>query len=95
MILAKREALILVLQDVKVRALGIQRLQLLLARYKARRKHFGQSSERRKLLVEQLELAIEDRGNPSRRRERGLDRRARGGERKAGSRAACSPQAPR
>ena len=58
MILAQREALILALSDAKVRALEIERLKLLLA--KARRAHFGQSSERGKLLVEQLELAIED-----------------------------------
>jgi transposase len=35
-----------------------ERLKLMLA--KARRERFGQSSERGKLLVEQLELAIED-----------------------------------
>jgi transposase len=50
--------LVLALSDAKVRALEIERLKLLLA--KARREHFGQSSERGKLLVEQLELAIED-----------------------------------
>ena len=44
--------------DAKVRALEIERLKLLLA--KARREAFGQSSERGKLLVDQLELAIED-----------------------------------
>ena len=38
--------------------LEIERLKLMLA--KARREQFGQSSERGKLLVEQLELAIED-----------------------------------
>ena len=41
-----------------MRALEIERLKLMLA--KARREKFGQSSERSKLLVEQLELAIED-----------------------------------
>jgi Tex-like protein N-terminal domain/Transposase C of IS166 homeodomain/zinc-finger binding domain of transposase IS66 len=42
----------------KVRALEIERLKLMLA--KARRETFGQSSERGKQLIEQLELAIED-----------------------------------
>ncbi|MFY9834732.1 MAG: transposase, partial [Methylocystis sp.] len=44
--------------EAKIRALEIERLKLMLA--KARREMFGQSSERGKLLVEQLELAIED-----------------------------------
>ncbi|MGA2793828.1 MAG: IS66 family transposase [Roseiarcus sp.] len=44
--------------EAKVRVLEIERLKLLLA--KARRERYGQSSERGKLLVEQLELAIED-----------------------------------
>ncbi|HYA80755.1 MAG TPA: IS66 family transposase zinc-finger binding domain-containing protein, partial [Methylocystis sp.] len=57
--LAEREAALREAQnDAKVRALEIERLKLQLA--KARREHFGQSSERGKLLVEQLELAIED-----------------------------------
>jgi transposase len=58
MILAQREALIAAQSEAKVGALEIERLKLLLA--KARREQFGQSSERGKLLVEQLELAIED-----------------------------------
>ncbi len=65
MILAQREMLeqnrselALAQSDARVRALEIERLKLLLA--KARREHFGQSSERGKLIVEQLELAIED-----------------------------------
>jgi transposase len=58
MILAQREALITAQSEAKVGALEIERLKLLLA--KARREQFGQSSERGKLLVEQLELAIED-----------------------------------
>ena len=45
-------------REAKVRALEIERLKLQLA--KARHERFGQSSERSKLLVEQLELAIED-----------------------------------
>jgi transposase len=57
-ILAQREMLIAAQSEAKVRALEIERLKLLLA--KARREMFGQSSERGKLLVEQLELAIED-----------------------------------
>ena len=57
--LAEREAALSEAQnDAKVRALEIERLKLQLA--KARREHFGQSSERSKLLVEQLELAIEE-----------------------------------
>ena len=65
MILAQREMLaqeqllrIVAQSEAKVRALEIERLKLMLAR--ARREMFGQSSERGKLLVEQLELAIED-----------------------------------
>jgi len=44
--------------EAKIRALEIERLKLMLA--KARREKFGQSSERGKQLIEQLELAIED-----------------------------------
>jgi transposase len=58
MILAQREMLIVATSQAKVRALEIERLKLMLA--KARREKFGQSSERGKLLIEQLELAIED-----------------------------------
>ena len=55
---AQREMLAAAQSEAKVRALEIERLKLQLA--KARRERFGQSSERGKLLVEQLELAIED-----------------------------------
>jgi len=58
MILAQREMLAVAQSEAKARALEIERLKLLLA--KARHERFGQSSERGKLLVEQLELAIED-----------------------------------
>jgi transposase len=58
MILARREQLVLARSEVTVSRLEIERLKLMLA--KARREQFGQSSERGKLLVEQLELAIED-----------------------------------
>jgi Transposase C of IS166 homeodomain/zinc-finger binding domain of transposase IS66 len=58
MILAQREMLAAAQNEAKVRALEIERLKLQLA--KARRETYGQSSERSKLLVEQLELAIED-----------------------------------
>src|SRR5258707_348531 len=58
MILAQREQLTLARSEVTVGRLEIERLTLMLA--KARREQFGQSSERGKLLVEQLELAIED-----------------------------------
>ena len=65
MILAQREmlaerevALTEAQNEAKVRALEIERLKLQLA--KARRQTYGQSSERGKLLVEQLELAIVD-----------------------------------
>src|SRR5437764_14695179 len=60
MILAQREQLTLAKSEVTVGRLEIERLKLMLA--KARREQFGQSSERGKLLVEQLELAIEDLG---------------------------------
>src|SRR6185436_2580415 len=58
MILEQRELLTLAKSEVTVGRLEIERLKLMLA--KARREQFGQSSERSKLLVEQLELAIED-----------------------------------
>jgi transposase len=58
MILAQREMLVAAQSEAKVRALEIERLKLQLAR--ARRQTYGQSSERGKLLVEQLELAIEE-----------------------------------
>ena len=65
MILAQRELLaqeqaerIAAQSEAKVIRLEIERLKLLLA--KARREKFGQSSERGKQLIEQLELAIED-----------------------------------
>ena len=58
MILAQRELLTLAKSEVTVSRLEIERLKLKLA--KARREQFGQSSERGRLLVEQLELAIED-----------------------------------
>jgi transposase len=65
LILAQRERLVqaearavLAENDAKVRALEIERLKLQLA--KARRVQFGQSSERGKQVVEQLELAIVD-----------------------------------
>jgi transposase len=57
-IIAQRELLTLAKSEVRVGRLEIERLKLMLA--KARREQFGQSSERGKLLVEQLELAIED-----------------------------------
>src|SRR5580704_14197627 len=58
MILAQRELLTLAKSEVTVGRLEIERLKLMLA--KARREQFGQSSERGRRLVEQLELAIED-----------------------------------
>ena len=58
MILATRALLALAQSELTVGRLEVERLKLLLA--KARREHFGQSSERGKLLIEQLELAIED-----------------------------------
>ena len=58
MILAQREALALSQSEIKVGQLEIERLKLMLA--KLRREQFGQSSERGKQLIEQLELAIED-----------------------------------
>ena len=58
MLAAKEAALTEAQNEAKVRALEIERLKLLLA--KARRERFGQSSERGKLLVEQLELANAD-----------------------------------
>src|SRR3977135_1964768 len=58
MILAQRELLTLAKSEGRVARLEIDRLKLMLA--KARREQYGQSSERGRLLVGQLELAIED-----------------------------------
>ena len=58
MILAQREMLAEARSEAKVWALEIERLKLMLA--KARREKFGQSSERGRQLIEQLELAIAD-----------------------------------
>lgn len=58
MILDQREMLAEARSEAKVRALEIERLKLMLAR--GRRERFGQSSERGKQLIEQLELAIAD-----------------------------------
>ena len=58
MILAERRTRHQAEALVSAATLEIERLKLMLA--KARREQFGQSSERGKLLVEQLELAIED-----------------------------------
>jgi transposase len=58
MILAQREQLTLAKSEVTVGRVEIERLKPMLA--KARREQFGQSSERGKLLIDQLELAIED-----------------------------------
>ena len=58
MIRAQRETIAAAHSEAKSRALEIERLKLQLA--KARHERFGQSSERGKLLVEQLELMIED-----------------------------------
>ena len=60
MIVATRALLALAQSELTIGRLEIERLKLLLA--KARREHFGQSSERGKLLIEQLELAIDDLG---------------------------------
>ena len=58
MILAQRDLLAAARSEAKTRALEIERLKLQLA--KARHERFGQSSERSKLIAEQLELTIED-----------------------------------
>ena len=58
MILVQREMLAEARSEAKVWVLEIERLKLMLA--KARREKFGQSSERGKQLIEQLELAIVD-----------------------------------
>jgi len=58
MILAQHEMLTVARNEVIVSRLEIERLKLMLA--KARREQFGQSSERGKQFIEQLELAIED-----------------------------------
>ena len=90
MILAQREQLTLAKSEVTVGRLEIERLKLMLA--KARREQFGQSSERGKLLVEQLELAIEaSRSDAGRTGSQGRDRRAAGRPEKR----AQNPRPPR
>jgi len=58
MIVAQREMLRLAQGELSVSRLEIERYKLMLA--KARREQYGQSSERARHLIEQLELAIED-----------------------------------
>jgi len=58
MILVQREMLAEARSEANIWALEIERLKLMLA--KLRREKFGQSSERGKHIVEQLELAILD-----------------------------------
>jgi transposase len=58
MIVAQREMLRLTQSELTVSRLEIERYKLMLA--KARREQYGQSSERARHLIEQLELAIED-----------------------------------
>ena len=58
MIVAQREMLRLAQSELTVSRLEIERYRLMLA--KARREQYGQSSERARHLIEQLELAIED-----------------------------------
>ena len=58
MILSLRDTLVVERSEALVRRLETERLKFLLA--KLRREQFGPSSERGRLLIEQLELAIED-----------------------------------
>ena len=58
MILAQREQLTLAKSEVTVSRLEIERLKLMLA--KARREQFGQSSERGRKLLDQLEWQVEE-----------------------------------
>ncbi len=58
MIVSLRDTLVVERGEALVRRLENEKLKFLIA--KLRREQFGQSSERGKLLVEQLELAIED-----------------------------------
>ena len=58
MIVAQREMLRFAQSELTVSRLEIERYKLMLA--KARREQYGQSSERARHLIEQLELAIED-----------------------------------
>src|ERR1700731_2498992 len=62
MILSQREMLTMARSEVTVGRLEIERLKLMLA--KARREQFGQSSERRRQLIEQRQLDIEDLEGP-------------------------------
>src|SRR5215210_2009578 len=92
MILAQREHLTLAKSEVTVGRLEIERLKLMLA--KARREQFGQSSERGKLLVEQLELAIEDLEETQAQQEKGRDRSTRSRQTAACARFSAAPTSP-
>jgi transposase len=58
MIVAQREMLRVARSELTVSRLEIERYKIMLA--KAQRERYGQSSERARHLIEQLELAIED-----------------------------------
>ena len=87
---AQRAELLLARSELTVGRLEIERLKLLLA--KARREQFGQSSERGKLLVEQLELAIEDLEETQAAQEAGVGIAA---PEAAAARPARTPRGPR
>ena len=93
MILAQRELLTLAKSEVTVGRLEIERLKLMLA--KARREQFGQSSERGRLLVEQLELAIEDLEETQAEQEsQGRDRGTRSRQTEACAKPAAASTSP-
>src|SRR6266849_9689843 len=93
MILAQRDMLTLARSEVTVGRLEIERLKLMLA--KARREQFGQSSERGKLLVEQLELAIEDLEETQAEQEtKARDRSSRSSQTEARAKSATAPTPP-
>ena len=93
MILAQREMLAEARSAAKVWALEIERLKLMLA--KARREKFGQSSERGKQLIEQLELAIADLEEAQAEEEAKAEIAAPEKHREKRERTGIKPRAPR
>jgi hypothetical protein len=83
MIVAQREMLRLAQSELTVSRLEIERYKLMLA--KARREQYGQSSERARHLIEQLELAIEDLEETQAAEQAKLETTSPTGQRQAGS----------
>jgi transposase len=92
MIVAQREMLRLAQSELTVSRLEIERYKLMLA--KARREQYGQSSERARHLIEQLELAIEDLEETQAAEEAKLEMTAPNGVKEKQARAPRQPRRP-